>query len=70
MCLIISPFRTPSRSRSHVIVTFAEILFNISNGSLMGTYLSSPAAHVYLSGPRPSFYIGLCVWALGLAGNI
>lgn len=67
---LISPLRTPSRSKSHVIVTFAGILFNILNGSLMGTYLSSPAAHAYLSGSRPSFYIGFCVWALGLAGNI
>jgi 3-oxo-5-alpha-steroid 4-dehydrogenase 1 len=67
---LISPLRTPSRSKSHIIVTLAGISFNILNGSLMGTYLSSPAAHAYLSESRPSFYIGLALWALGFAGNV
>ncbi|KIK63940.1 hypothetical protein GYMLUDRAFT_71406 [Collybiopsis luxurians FD-317 M1] len=67
---IISPVRTPSRSKSHIIVPLAGITFNVLNGSLVGTYLSSPAAFAYLSSARPSFYLGLGIWATGLAGNI
>ncbi|KAF9061880.1 hypothetical protein BDP27DRAFT_1337488 [Rhodocollybia butyracea] len=67
---VISPLRTPSRSTSHVIVPISGVLFNILNGSLMGTYLSSPPASAYLSHSRPSFYIGLVLWVLGFAGNI
>ncbi|KAJ4474391.1 hypothetical protein J3R30DRAFT_3295823 [Lentinula aciculospora] len=67
---IISPLRTPSRSKSHIIVPFTGILFNLLNGSLMGTYLSSPAASTYLARPRPLFYIGLILWASGFVGNI
>ncbi|KAE9391975.1 hypothetical protein BT96DRAFT_959439 [Gymnopus androsaceus JB14] len=67
---LVSPLRTPSRSKSHAIVTLAGISFNVLNGSLIGTYLSSPAACAYLSAPRPSFYIGLSLWALGFAGNV
>ncbi|KAJ3918519.1 hypothetical protein F5877DRAFT_78930 [Lentinula edodes] len=67
---IISPLRTPSRSQSHIIVPIAGVLFNVLNGSLIGSYLSSPAAFAYLSHVRPSFYVGLSLWAIGFAGNI
>ncbi|KAJ3771668.1 hypothetical protein FB446DRAFT_802982, partial [Lentinula raphanica] len=67
---IISPLRTPSRSKSHIIVPFSGVLFNVLNGSLIGTYLSLPAASVYLSRTRPSFFVGLSLWAIGFAGNI
>ncbi|KAL1744978.1 3-oxo-5-alpha-steroid 4-dehydrogenase-domain-containing protein [Schizophyllum fasciatum] len=69
---IISPLRTPSRSKSHMSVMLSGIAFNILNGSLMGTYLSSPAARAYLAGAftRPLFYAGIALWALGFAGNI
>lgn len=68
---LVNPLRTSSRSKAHLIVTFSGVIFNILNGSLMGSYLSSPFARVYLgAGLRPSFYIGLGLWALGMIGNI
>ncbi|KAF9473778.1 hypothetical protein BDN70DRAFT_885548 [Pholiota conissans] len=68
---LISPLRTPSRSKTHIIVPLSGISFNVINGSLMGSYLSSPFARMWLQGPtRTSFYVGLGIWAVGLAGNI
>lgn len=69
---IISPLRTPSRSKSHIIVPIAAIIFNLVNGPLMGTYLSSPLAREYLTNAysRPIFWIGLGLAIVGLAGNI
>lgn len=69
---IISPLRTPSRSKSHIIVPLSAIIFNLANGALMGTYLTSPSATTFLAGAlsRPSFWAGILLWAAGLAGNI
>ncbi|KAF4617820.1 hypothetical protein D9613_006246 [Agrocybe pediades] len=68
---IISPLRTPSRSKTHLIVTVSGIIFNVINGSLMGSYLSSPYGRMYLrTVSSPTFYTGLTTWALGLVGNI
>ena len=68
---IINPLRTPSRSKSHIIVPLAAIGFNFINGSLMGSYLSSSDARDFLSARSPtSFYVGLVLWAFGFIGNI
>lgn len=69
---LVSPLRTPSRSKSHIMVPFFAVTFNIVNGSLMGAYLSSPLAHSFLQGAynRPLFWLGVGTWALGFAGNI
>ncbi|KAI0919016.1 hypothetical protein AcW1_003496 [Taiwanofungus camphoratus] len=69
---IISPLRTPSRSKSHIAVPLSAVLFNSVNGSLLGTYLSSPAAQTFLSGAftRPLFWAGVSLWFAGLVGNI
>ncbi|KZT72277.1 hypothetical protein DAEQUDRAFT_27641 [Daedalea quercina L-15889] len=69
---IISPLRTPSRSKSHLGVPLSAVAFNITNGSLLGAYLSSPAAQAYLAGAsaRPAFWVAVALWAAGLAGNI
>ncbi|KAH9916845.1 3-oxo-5-alpha-steroid 4-dehydrogenase-domain-containing protein [Amylocystis lapponica] len=69
---IISPLRTPSRSKSHIIVPAFAVVFNLINGALMGTYLSSPDAAAFLAGAftRPAFWAGVALWAGGLAGNI
>ncbi|KAF8876200.1 3-oxo-5-alpha-steroid 4-dehydrogenase-domain-containing protein [Gymnopilus junonius] len=68
---ILSPLRTPSRSKTHIIVPLWGIFFNTINGSLMGSYLSSPYGRKYTAEtPRTTFYIGLTLWALGLIGNI
>lgn len=68
----ISPLRTPSRSKSHVIVVLFGITVHLLNGSLLGTYLSSPAAEKYLAGAfaRPMFWAGVGLWALGMVGNV
>ncbi len=69
---LISPLRTPSRSKSHLMVVSSAVFFNVVNGSLMGAYLSSPSAQTFLSDAfaRPTFWIGLGLWAVGFAGNI
>ncbi|KAJ3480805.1 hypothetical protein NLI96_g8095 [Meripilus lineatus] len=69
---IISPLRTPSRSKSHIIVPLSGISFNVINGCLMGSYLSSPPAQAFLNSAfsRPTFWIGITMWAFGLVGNI
>lgn len=69
---VLSPLRTPSRSKSHAIVVLAAIAFNFVNGSLLGAYLSSPEGLSYLAGAyqRPRFWFGILVWAAGFVGNI
>ena len=69
---IISPLRTPSRSKSHIIVALSAVFFNTFNGSLVGAYLSSPDAQTFLAGAfnRPLFWVGVGLWAAGFAGNI
>ncbi|KAH8831824.1 hypothetical protein DL96DRAFT_1695315 [Flagelloscypha sp. PMI_526] len=69
---IISPLRTPSRSKSHLIVPLAAVIFNGVNGPMMGSYLSSRTAQDFLATAftRSSFWIGVGLWAVGLAGNI
>jgi 3-oxo-5-alpha-steroid 4-dehydrogenase 1 len=53
-------------------VPLSAVIFNIANGALMGTYLSSPTASAFLAGAfsRPSFWAGVILWACGFAGNI
>lgn len=69
---VLSPLRTPSRSKSHLIVTFAGVFFNVVNGPLLGAYLSSPECQSYLTGAyrRPLFWVGTLMWAVGYTGNI
>ncbi|KAF8625970.1 hypothetical protein AX17_006695 [Amanita inopinata Kibby_2008] len=71
---VIGPLRTPSRSKSHIIVPLSAVAFNIINGLLMGSYLSSPFARMFLTPTytyrRTSFYIGLALWFAGFVGNI
>jgi 3-oxo-5-alpha-steroid 4-dehydrogenase 1 len=69
---LISPLRTPSRSKSHIIVPLCAVFFNLANGYSVGAYLSSPFARSFLSNAynRPTFYAGLAIWAAGFVGNI
>lgn len=69
---LISPLRTPSRSKSHIAVPLFAVSYHLVNGSLMGAYLSSPAAEKFLEGAfsRPMFWLGVGLWAAGCAGNI
>lgn len=69
---LISPLRTPSRSKSHLGVVFSAISVQLVNGSLLGAYLSSPAAQRFLANAygKPLFWIGIGMWALGMVGNV
>ena len=69
---VISPLRTPSRSKIHAIVVLSAMVFNAVNGPLLGAYLSSPEGLSYLTGAyqRPRFWFGILIWAAGFVGNI
>ena len=74
---LIYPLRSPPRSKAHIIVPLAAMLFQIINGSLLGTYFSSPDAHDFLNSPtfghafsRPTFWMGIVIWFLGWTGNV
>ncbi|KAJ7253052.1 3-oxo-5-alpha-steroid 4-dehydrogenase-domain-containing protein [Mycena haematopus] len=67
---LVSPLRTPSRSKSHIIVPLAACMFNTCNGSLLGAFLSSPSAPQASAYTFPTFWLGLALWAVGFAGNI
>jgi 3-oxo-5-alpha-steroid 4-dehydrogenase 1 len=69
---LVSPLRTPSRSKAHLIVPLSAVFFNIINGILMAAYLSSPSAIEFLSVAygRSTFWIGVVMWAAGFVGNI
>ena len=69
---LVSPLRTPSRSRSHVIVNICGAFFNLANAFSVAAYLTSPSAQSFLSDAytRPLFLIGVVLWASGFIGNI
>jgi 3-oxo-5-alpha-steroid 4-dehydrogenase 1 len=71
---IISPLRTPSRSGHHLIVTLAGIYFNVQNGFMMGSYLSSPFSLLWFQRPhsiqRLEFKLGIAMWLFGFVGNV
>ncbi|KAF8752886.1 3-oxo-5-alpha-steroid 4-dehydrogenase [Rhizoctonia solani] len=69
---IISPLRTPSRSRSHLVVVLAAIVFNTINGSVNGTWLGVGARTGSLGwADVPTIYwVGVAMFGLGLWGNI
>ncbi|KAH7105849.1 3-oxo-5-alpha-steroid 4-dehydrogenase-domain-containing protein [Auriculariales sp. MPI-PUGE-AT-0066] len=66
---LISPLRTPVRSRASVDVPIAACVFNSLNGSLMGSYLSSTISpDLWLR--NLLFWPGVALFCIGLAGNI
>ncbi|KAH7334076.1 hypothetical protein B0J17DRAFT_675231 [Rhizoctonia solani] len=69
---IISPLRTPSRSKSHVIVVLAAIVFNLINGSVTGTWLGAGVrtGSIGWSDTPMGYWLGLAMFGLGLWGNI
>ena len=68
----ISPVRTPTRSKFHIIVPLFAITYTMVNGTLIGSYLSSPEAATFLTNAysRPLFWFGVGLWAFGFVGNI
>ncbi|KIY64091.1 hypothetical protein CYLTODRAFT_425527 [Cylindrobasidium torrendii FP15055 ss-10] len=68
---LISPLTSPPRSKSSILVCLAGIVFNIMNGNLMGTYISSNTARTFLDTVSTTrFVLGLSIWAVGFALNI
>ncbi|CAE7208930.1 unnamed protein product [Rhizoctonia solani] len=69
---IISPLRTPSRSKSHLIVLLAGIVFNLINGSVTGTWLGAgvQTGSTGWADAPVAYWIGLVMFGLGLWGNI
>lgn len=65
---LISPLRTPVRSRAHISVPLSAIGFNLLNGSLMGAFLSSSVPQN--AWDHPLFWPGVGLWVAGFVGNI
>ncbi|KAF9230831.1 hypothetical protein BU15DRAFT_83131 [Melanogaster broomeanus] len=62
---LISPLRTPSRSKDRIIVLLTCIFSNLVTGILMASYVRSSTASTFLSGAleQPSFWVGTPVAA-------
>lgn len=69
---LISPLRSPSRSKSHLAVVSAAIAFNAPNGFLLSAFLTSASTASYLQGAFSSarFWAGIALWAAGFVGNV
>jgi len=70
---LISPLRSPSRSKSHLVVVACAIAFNLPNGFLLAAYLTSASTASYLTQnglSSPRFWTGVAIWALGFVGNV
>lgn len=68
---LISPLRTPGRSPSSIVVVLCAIVFNLVNGSLMGSYISSDECSSYLQSVSTArFWFGVALWAAGFIGNV
>jgi 3-oxo-5-alpha-steroid 4-dehydrogenase 1 len=69
---LISPLRSPSRSNSHLIVLTSGIAFNLPNGFLLASFLTSASNAVYLSRAlsSPRFWTGVALWLAGFVGNL
>ncbi|KAJ6570600.1 hypothetical protein DFH09DRAFT_1246912 [Mycena vulgaris] len=62
---LISPLRTPSRSKAHIMVPLCVGAINAAHSWLLAIFLSS-------STPSPPIYfsVGLTLWAVGFVGNV
>ncbi|KAF7319518.1 S5A-REDUCTASE domain-containing protein [Mycena chlorophos] len=67
---ILSPLRTPSRSKAHIITPAFAVAFNTFNGSLLGAFFSSPDAPQASAFSRVSFWVGMAMWVWGFVGNV
>jgi 3-oxo-5-alpha-steroid 4-dehydrogenase 1 len=76
----IYPLRSPSkRAPMHFMVFLASVVFNVLNGSLLGTWMGGRTLPTTIGNQgavpqeafqSPFFWIGVGLWALGFAGNI
>jgi 3-oxo-5-alpha-steroid 4-dehydrogenase 1 len=69
---LISPLRSPPRSKSHLVVVSSAIAFNAPNGFLLAAFLTSAstAAHLNSAQSSPRFWAGIALWLAGFAGNV
>jgi 3-oxo-5-alpha-steroid 4-dehydrogenase 1 len=69
---LVSPLRSPSRSKSHLVVVLSAIAFNAPNGFLLAAFLTSASTAAYLSSAlsSPRFWAGIALWMAGFAGNV
>lgn len=70
---LISPLRSPSRSKSHLVVVASGIAFNLPNGFILAAYLTSASTAAYLAQnglSSPRFWAGIAIWAAGFVGNV
>jgi len=68
---LISPLRSPGRSPSHLLVVICAVMFNIVNGILMGSYISSEGCCSFLESTSDArFWFGVSLWAAGFVGNL
>ncbi|KAG8994251.1 hypothetical protein FRB90_000499, partial [Tulasnella sp. 427] len=66
---VISPLRTPARSRSHITIPFAAAAFNIFNGGLNGFWLSFGV--VRSDGwSSKAFWASIGLFIVGWVGNV
>ena len=66
---LISPLRTQSRSRSHAIIPLIAGFFNILNGFLIGSWLSSGVVNSH-GWQHWHFWAGIALSLGGFAGNV
>ena len=70
---LISPLRSPSRSKSHLVVVSIGIMFNVPNGFLLAACITSASTTAYLTQnglSSPRFWAGIALWAVGFVGNV
>jgi 3-oxo-5-alpha-steroid 4-dehydrogenase 1 len=73
---ILSVLRQPAaRSPMNLVTPLFAILFNLANGSLIGSWLggrtwSTPGAVPQAVLSQPLFWIGIGLWAVGFASNV
>ena len=69
---LLSPLRSPARSSSHLAVVCAAITFNVPNGFLLASFLTSASTASFLNGAlsSPRFWAGIALWAAGFVGNV
>lgn len=66
---IIQPLTSPTRSPSHIIVPFMATCYQLTNGTLLGTFLSS--GEVSLDAwDKPMFWVWVALFFAGMIGNI
>ncbi|KAG8824259.1 hypothetical protein FRC19_002142 [Serendipita sp. 401] len=51
---LISPLRSPDRSKSHIAVVFAAVIFNLVNPPLMAAFLSAPGGYPHPLRRKPA----------------